>query len=128
MVDKVVLLCAAGIMTKKDMSLTQFILNVPAIHFYVLNQPWLRTWLLHQINKFSASVRLDIPNLDEDIQESSRTIAKIATFQFKNHPGFVRAFINTIVEYPLAGLEERYKKWTLVILGDKDKVSLIAHL
>lgn len=59
MVDKVVLLYAAGIMTKKDMLLTQRILSNPVIHSYVLNQPWFRNWLLRQINKLSASVRLE---------------------------------------------------------------------
>ncbi|KAI9480693.1 MAG: Alpha/Beta hydrolase protein [Benjaminiella poitrasii] len=121
MVDKLVLIAPAGLMEEAtDMPLISKFIRLSYVYQLIINQAWLRNWLLANVERFAKSTRLAQPDLDKETQEQSAKIAKIASYQFMYHPGFIRAFAGTVVAYPLTGLSERYKK-----VGQQDKVILL---
>jgi hypothetical protein len=74
------------------------------------------------------STKLEQTGLDDETEAASNHIAKVAIYQFLHHAGLLRAFVGTVVAFPLTDLEEKYKKVgqtdiaSLLIWGDKDKV------
>jgi hypothetical protein len=131
MVNKLVLIAPAGLQTKQDMPLIAKFLSLPFVHEFLMNQPYIRPLLVYSIEQYSKSTRLVKPELDHETEEIVQKITKIATYQFVNHPGFFRAFIGTVINYPFTGLTERYRKVgkqdksILIIWGDKDTVCKI---
>lgn len=130
MVNKLVLIAPAGAMKKEDMPLISKFVKFPFVYQFVTNQPYIRPLLLTAINRFAKSARLEQSGLDEDTNNTIEKITKIATYQFINHAGFLRAFLGTVVHFPFTELMNRYEKVghdmnrsILVIWGDKDTVS-----
>jgi hypothetical protein len=130
MVNKLVLIAPAGLMKKQDMPLISKFVQLPYVYQFLTTQPYIRPMLLSAIGRFAKSARLEQTGLDEDTTETISKITQIATYQFMHHPGFFRAFLGTVVDFPFIELTERYKKVgqevdrsILVIWGDKDTVS-----
>lgn len=128
MVEKAVLIVPAGLMEEKtDMPIISKFLRLPFIYQYIVNQDAVRNYLLKQANKFAKSTRCAVKGLDEETEAQTIKIGTVASYQFMNHPGFIRAFTGTIVAYPLCGLYERFKALgqqetpVLVVWSDKDK-------
>lgn len=129
MVNKLVIIAPAGLMHVKDMPLISKVVKLPYVHNFIINQPYVRPLLLTAIKRFAKSARLVQSGLDEDTEATISKITEIATYQFLNHPGFFRAFLGTVVDFPFTTLTKRYEqvgklndKPVLMIWGDKDTV------
>lgn len=135
MVNNLVLIAPAGLMNKTDMPLLSKFIQLPYVYQFMTTQPYIRPMLLNAIKRYSKSTRLVQSGLDGDTTETISKITEVANYQFMNHPGFFRAFLGTIVDFPFTELRERYKKVgqeadrsILLIWGDKDTVSLMQRL
>jgi pimeloyl-ACP methyl ester carboxylesterase len=129
MVNKLVLISPAGLINSEtDMPLISKVVKLPYVHQFITNQPYVRPLLVKVAENFARSTQLEQTGLDDETEAASNYIAKVATYQFLHHAGLLRAFIGTVVAFPLTDLEDKYKKVgqtdipTLVIWGDKDKV------
>ncbi|CAO3655527.1 unnamed protein product [Mucor hiemalis] len=134
MVNKLVLIAPAGAMKDTDMPLISKFVRLPFVYQFVTNQPYVKPLLLSVIQRFAKSTRLQQSGLDDDTTKTIAKITKIATYQFIHHPGFFRAFLGTVVDFPFTALGERYKKVghetdrsILVIWGDKDTTVPFYH-
>lgn len=111
-------------MEEKDIPITGKLVKFPLVSRIALH-PWLRPLVLSGVTRFYNHSRID----KKDTEDAMK-IAKIAFYQFAHHPGFTRAFLRTVMDFPLAGLDERYERvgkrdpdrQILVIWGDKDQV------
>ena len=116
-------------MKKVDMPFTSKVIQFPFVYQYVTNQPYIKPALIFAVQRFAKSTRSKQAGLDEDTTATIEKITKIATYQFVNHAGFLRAFLGTIVDFPFTELRERYRnvgrqgdRSVLLIWGDKDTV------
>lgn len=125
MVDKLVLIAPAGLMAKDDIPWTGKLARHPLIR-HLVALPVVRPLALQAVQHFYNSVRRDLSDPE------SIKIAAIALYQFKHHPGFLRAFMGTVVDFPFSDLHERYQRVgqlcntsslnVLALWGDADKV------
>ncbi|KAI8646478.1 Alpha/Beta hydrolase protein [Parasitella parasitica] len=134
MVNKLVLLAPAGLFDAKEMPLMSKVVNLPFVHNFIVNQPYVRPLILTAIQRFAKSARLVQSGLDVDTEATISKITEIATYQFLNHPGFLRAFLGTVVDFPFTTLKKRYEKIgklkdkpVLLIWGDKDTIVPFYH-
>lgn len=132
MVDKSVLIAPAGIMdSKTDLPLISKIIRLPFVYQLVINQPVFGGFLLKSVQKFANSTKSKLTNYPQETLDQGAKISKVATYQFANHPGFIRAFAGTVAEYPLTGLYDKFKKMgqqdrdVLVVWGDRDTVNIV---
>lgn len=129
MVNKLVLISPAGLINSKtDMPLISKVVKLPYVYQFIVNQPYVRPLLIKVAENFMKSTKLEQTGLDDETEAASNHIAKVAIYQFLHHAGLLRAFVGTVVAFPLTDLEEKYKKVgqtdiaSLLIWGDKDKV------
>ncbi|ORZ24673.1 Alpha/Beta hydrolase protein [Absidia repens] len=124
MVNKLVLIAPAGLMENEDIPWSGKLVQHPLIR-HVVTHPFIRPLALLGVKHFYNSARKNI------VDPESIKIANIALYQFEHHPGFLRAFIGTVTDFPFSGLHERYRAvgqlcdnsslQVLVIWGDADK-------
>ncbi|CAO3643746.1 unnamed protein product [Cunninghamella echinulata] len=121
MVDKLVLLAPTGLMSEKDIPFTGKIARLPFIRHIMLH-PIIRPIAILGVTRFFKSTR------KEPFDQETEKIAKAVLHQFQHHPGFVRAFLGTVMDFPFFGLQPRYEnigknesKQVFVIWGDADK-------
>ncbi|KAF1796973.1 Alpha/Beta hydrolase protein [Mucor lusitanicus] len=131
MVDKTVLIAPAGIMNEKtDLPLISRIIRLPFVYQVIINQPVFRDFMLKNVQKFANSTKSKLTNYPQETLDQGKKISTVATYQFAQHPGFIRAFAGTVVAYPLTGLHDKFKKLgqqdrdVLVVWGDRDTVSV----
>ncbi|CAO3612463.1 unnamed protein product [Cunninghamella blakesleeana] len=121
MVDKLVLLAPTGLMSEKDIPFTGKLARLPFIRNIILH-PIVRPIAILGVQRFFKSSRSTY------LDEETKKIAAYALHQFTHHPGFLRAFLGTVMDFPFFGLQSRYEsigedasKQVLVIWGDADK-------
>ncbi|KAI8145129.1 Alpha/Beta hydrolase protein [Fennellomyces sp. T-0311] len=104
-VDKLVLICPAGLMqADSDVPYYGKIMKLPLISKMILS-PVLKPVAMWGITQFYNAAR----PIGKKKNEDSMRIAAAAFSQFHLHSGFFHAFINTVRDYPLFGLHDRYK-------------------
>ncbi|KAI8885052.1 alpha/beta-hydrolase [Backusella circina FSU 941] len=125
MVKRLVLLAPAGLMEPEDVPLYGKIARLPIVRNIIIH-PYFRPVALAAVEKFTRDARTSSTTSGQ-ASDISVTVGNIAVYQFSNHPGFFRAFLGSVVDYPLAGLNERYAKVgtqserpVLLVWGDKD--------
>lgn len=131
MVQKLVLIAPTGLMELEDMPMSSKLARLPIVSHLLINQPLVKPLVTLGIQRFANSVRLPNPYAEEGANEVSERIYKIVKHQFINHPGFFKAFLRTVMDFPFTGLKERYDKVgeikgpgsVLVVWGDQDKVN-----
>lgn len=128
MVDKLVLLAPTGLMSEKDIPFTGKIARLPFIRNIILH-PVIRPIAILGVQHFFKSSR------SAPLDEETTKIAAYALHQFTHHPGFLRAFLGTVMDFPFFGLQSRYEsigkdasKQVLVIWGDADKVIIYIYI
>ncbi|EIE79339.1 hypothetical protein RO3G_04044 [Rhizopus delemar RA 99-880] len=129
MVDKLVLIAPTGFMEPEDMPLISKVVRLPIISHFLINQPLAKPLIIMYVKRFSKSARFANADMEEGAAEIAQRIAKIALYQFANHPGFFKAFLRTVIDFPFTGLKERFQRVgqlkengsTLVVWGDQDK-------
>ncbi|KAI8088991.1 Alpha/Beta hydrolase protein [Halteromyces radiatus] len=124
MVNKLVLIAPAGLMEPNDMPWTGKLARHSFMR-HIVSLPFVRPLALVAIKNFYKSVRRD------PLNEESQKIASIALYQFEHHPGFLRAFLYTVSDFPFYGLHDRYETvgqycrnsslQVLALWGDADK-------
>jgi pimeloyl-ACP methyl ester carboxylesterase len=126
-VNKLVLIAPTGLMDEKDLPWTGKLARHPLIR-PILSLPFVRPLALLGIQHFYKSSRKAQPSTQE-----TSTIARIALYQFEHHPGFIRAFLGTVADFPFYSLHDRYQMvgrlcgdgsslQVLALWGDADKV------
>ncbi|KAI9018540.1 Alpha/Beta hydrolase protein [Phycomyces nitens] len=123
-VNKLVLIAPAGLMDPADIPMSGKIVAHPLV-MKLLEQDWIQPFA-RKAFKFiidNSSLRKDLA--DDPLVDR---ITAVTTYQFIHHPGFIRAFVGTLADYPLSGLDERYKTLgnfsdipVFVLWGDNDK-------
>ncbi|RCH84729.1 hypothetical protein CU097_003451 [Rhizopus azygosporus] len=129
MVRKLVLIAPTGLMQQNDLPLTSKVARLPILSQVLIGQPLVRPLVTMAIRHFAASARHTNANAEEGATELTDRISQIAYHQFVHHPGFFRAFLRTVIDFPFTGLKERYERVgqlkgvnsTLLIWGDQDK-------
>lgn len=130
MVRKLVLIAPTGLMQQNDLPLTSKVARLPILSQVLIGQPLVRPLVTMAIRHFAASARHANANAEEGATELADRISQIAYHQFVHHPGFFRAFLRTVIDFPFTGLKERYERVgqlkgvnsTLLIWGDQDRV------
>lgn len=128
MVDKLVLIAPVGLMKNKEKPLVSKALNVPFVHHFITTHPYVRPLLTGFIKRYAKNLHKVEPGLDTETAATVSKITEIATYQFVHHPGFLRAFLDTVVSFPFTNLTESYKevglqnRLILIIWGDQDTV------
>jgi pimeloyl-ACP methyl ester carboxylesterase len=133
MVDKLVLIAPTGFMEPEDMPFISKVVRLPIISHFLINQPLAKPLIIMYVKRFSKSARFANADMEEGAAEIAQRIAKIALYQFANHPGFFKAFLRTVIDFPFTGLKERFQRVgqlkengsTLVVWGDQDKVNYL---
>lgn len=130
MVNRLVLIAPAGLMQTKDLPAMAKVLKVPHLYEFIVNQAYLRPLISTLIQRFANIYSHRKPEGEEDdVQNTIQKITQITFYQFMHHPGFLRAFLATVLDFPFTELTARYEKIgqqkdrsTLIIWGDQDKV------
>ncbi|KAI8332848.1 Alpha/Beta hydrolase protein [Chlamydoabsidia padenii] len=125
-VNKLVLIAPTGLMDEKDLPWTGKLARHPIMR-PILSLPIVRPLALLGVEHFYKSSRKGQP-----MNEETSAIAHIALYQFEHHPGFLRAFLGTVMDFPFYGLHDRYQAvgrlcaqsslQVLALWGDADKV------
>lgn len=130
MVNKIVLISPAGLIDNKtDMPFISKVVKLPYVYQSIIRQPYTRPILVKIVEYFARSIKSGMTDLDDEINAASNHIAKVVIYQFIHHAGLLRAFVGTVVAFPLSSMEDTYKKAgqtdipSLVIWGDHDNVS-----
>ncbi|ORZ18031.1 Alpha/Beta hydrolase protein [Absidia repens] len=123
-VNKLVLIAPAGLMDKDDLPWSGKLARHPLMR-HVTSLPMIRPLALLGVKSFYKSARKSPMNPE------SNTVAQIALYQFEHHPGFLRAFLGTVMDFPFYGLHERYQTvgrlcntsslHVMALWGDADK-------
>ncbi|KAI9480694.1 MAG: Alpha/Beta hydrolase protein [Benjaminiella poitrasii] len=134
MVNRLVLIAPAGIMNDKDTPAILKLLMPLASQNFITNQLYLRPLFTSLVKRFAKSTRYAQSGLDEDTEKTIANITQIAFHQFMYHPGFFKAFLRTVVDFPFTGLTERFREvgerkdlTILMIWGDKDNTVPFYH-
>ncbi|KAG1142180.1 hypothetical protein G6F37_006816 [Rhizopus arrhizus] len=135
MVDKLVLIAPTGFMEPEDMPFISKVVRLPIISHFLINQPLAKPLTIMCVKRFSKSARFANADMEEGAAEIAQRIAKIALYQFAHHPGFFKAFLRTVIDFPFTGLKERFQRVgqlkengsTLVVWGDQDKTVPFKH-
>ncbi|KAI9248585.1 Alpha/Beta hydrolase protein [Phascolomyces articulosus] len=119
-VDRLVLIAPAGLMqASSDIPIYGKIFRLPVVSKIVLH-PYLKPVAMWGITQFYNAARPKA--LGNTKNEDSLRIADAAFSQFQKHSGFFRAFLSTVIDYPLFDLHERYE---LVGQRDTDRKILV---
>jgi pimeloyl-ACP methyl ester carboxylesterase len=128
MVKRLVLLAPAGLMGPDDVPLYGKIAKLPIIRNIIVH-PYFKPVAQAAIEKFARDAKTTSISSGQE-NDITVTVGNIAVYQFKHHPGIFRAFLGTVVNYPLGGLNKRYEQVgtqperpVLLVWGDKDIVS-----
>lgn len=125
-VNKLVLIAPAGLMDPEtDLPLYGKLLKLSMVRS-LTQQTWFKCVAHQGVSHFFKNSRTQE-------SKSSPNFNRLATAvfsQFQGHSGFFRAFLGTVMDYPLDDLHERYERIgqqnpnlpVLVIWGDQDKV------
>jgi hypothetical protein len=118
-------------MEPQDIPLYGKIARLPIIRNLMVH-PYFKTFALAAIGKFSKDTKTK--DLGQS-HEVSVIVGQAANWQFRHHPGFFRAAIRTVIDYPLGGLHKRYaqvgsqpERPVLLVWGDADIVSFIRRI
>ncbi|KAI9276292.1 Alpha/Beta hydrolase protein [Sporodiniella umbellata] len=131
MVEKLILVAPVGYMRPEELPWTYKFAHLPVVKYLLTNLPTVRPFIEFCIKHFSNSVRQpNNPHRQEGSAESVAYVSKMVRHQIVNHPGFLRAFVRTVIDYPFTALKSRYDRVgqfmkpgsVLVIWGDEDKV------
>ncbi|KAI7903769.1 Alpha/Beta hydrolase protein [Cokeromyces recurvatus] len=134
MVKRLVLIAPAGIMQDKDMpTLLKLLMPLASQHF-ITSQPYIRPLFMSAVKRFAKSTRYAQSGLEKDTEEIISNMTQIAFHQFLYHPGYFKAVLRTVVDFPFTGLRERFKRVgeqkeisVLMIWGDKDTTVPFYH-
>ncbi|KAI8993553.1 Alpha/Beta hydrolase protein [Pilobolus umbonatus] len=134
MVNKLILLAPAGLMRAKDVPKAALLLKLPLV-YQIITRPAIKT-IVRYIGEKYAKVTYSLPHdTDVDTAATLKKVTTIATSQFDQHPGFMRAFIRSAMNFPFCTLKESFERVgqqersILVIWGDHDKtVPYPSHL
>ncbi|KAI8367583.1 Alpha/Beta hydrolase protein [Radiomyces spectabilis] len=120
MVENLVLICPAGLLDKKDLPIAGKLVQLPLVGKIVLD-PLVRPVIIKAVEQFFHSAR------KTQLDDQQQKIAVAALHQFTHHPGFLRAFLGTVIDFPLHSLHERYRTVghhpelpVLVLWGNQD--------
>ncbi|KAL0082498.1 Alpha/Beta hydrolase protein [Phycomyces blakesleeanus] len=124
MVNKLVLIAPAGLMHRADIPMSGKIVAHPLL-MRLFEQGWIQPFARKAFKLFIDNSSLRKELADDPLVDQ---ISSVATHQFIHHPGFIRAFLGTLADYPLSGLDERYRILgnysnipVFVLWGDNDK-------
>ncbi|KAJ8652167.1 hypothetical protein O0I10_012225 [Lichtheimia ornata] len=130
-VNKLVLIAPAGLMdSEKDLPLYGKLLKLSMVRS-LSQQSWFK-WVAHKgVAHFFKTSRTKESRTSPDFNR----LATAVFSQFQGHSGFFRAFLSTVMDYPLDDLHDRYQKIgqqnpnlpVLVIWGDEDKTVPFRH-
>ncbi|KAI8924126.1 Alpha/Beta hydrolase protein [Entophlyctis helioformis] len=118
MVDRIVFVAPTGLM--KRLPRAAVITKIP-----ILGPLFFHTFGRSTLARMSSSTHLIKPSENKDIAH----LVDLTVFQIKNHPGYLRAFFSTSVDFKFGGnddvfakIEETHKGKTIAIWGAKDTV------
>ena len=102
MVEKLVLIAPAGLLASNDIPLVGQLASLPLVGKLALH-PLARPLTTRGVQWFFNSSR------KRKLDPQAEKISMIALYQFVHHPGFLRAYMGTVMDFPFAGLHERFK-------------------
>lgn len=128
LVKRLILVGPAGLMSQKDVPVYTKIFDYPLLVKLWLS-PIFQPLAIKALSTWAAAHKGTISAESKEAEEFAVKIAQIATDQITKHSGYFRALINTAKDYPLIGLDDRYKKVgqsntpVYALWGDADVVS-----
>ncbi|ORX61960.1 alpha/beta-hydrolase [Hesseltinella vesiculosa] len=118
MVGRLALLAPAGLMNEQDLPLTGRLVRFPGVRS-LLTHPSFRPLAIQGLSSFMKKAR-------QQTTASDKYVA-IVKHQFTHHPGFIRAFLSTVIDFPFSELHGKFKMIgqnndipVLAVWGDKD--------
>lgn len=127
MVNRLVLIAPTGLMNAKDLPPMARVLKIPHMYEFIVNQAYLRPFISTLIQRFASIYSYRLNHQEDD---TIQKITQITFYQFMHHPGFMRAFLGTVLDFPFTELAARYEqvgqqkdRSTLIIWGDHDEVN-----
>jgi pimeloyl-ACP methyl ester carboxylesterase len=129
LVKRLILVGPAGLMQQQDVPAYTKIFNYPLLVKLWLS-PVFRPLALKAFHTWSAGHKGTVSAESKQAEDFEQKVAAMATDQIDRHSGYVHTLINTAKDYPLIGLDVRYRKVgqsttpVYALWGDADVVSV----
>ncbi|KAG2188179.1 hypothetical protein INT44_000931 [Umbelopsis vinacea] len=109
LVKRLILVGPAGLMSQKDVPVYTKIFDYPLLVKLWLS-PIFQPLAIKALSSWASAHKGTVSAESKEAEDFAVKIALMATDQITKHSGYFRALINTAKDYPLIGLDDRYKK------------------